>query len=167
LDLNQYGETFADWVTRLKRDSLRRQKLALHINDSGFSSWATPQQHDVHQGRAERVGRYGTKAGARNLTDDVQMWPTPMAADDGKKVTTSSLQAGLIGRASGFYGPPIPTIAQDGRTLYTSSRVLNPRFVEWLMGFPIGWTDLQPLAMPSYQRWQQQHGANYERQHRD
>jgi len=86
-----------------------------------------------------------------------------MAADDGKKVTTSSLQAGLIGQASGFYGPPIPTIAKDGRKLYASSRVLNPRFVEWLMGFPIGWTDLQPLATASYQQWQQQHGDNLER----
>jgi hypothetical protein len=123
-DLNQYGETLAIWTTRLRRESLRRQKLGRHIHDSGFSSW-----------------------------------PTPMAADDGKKVTTSSLQAGLIGRASGFYGPLIPTIAQDGRTLYTSSRALNPRFVEWLMGFPIGWTALQPLETASYQQWQQQHGA--------
>jgi len=31
------------------------------------------------------------------------------------------------------------------------------------MGFPIGWTDLQPLAMPSYLRWLQQHGDNLER----
>ena len=26
---------------------------------------------------------------------------------------------------------------------------LNPRFVEWLMGFPDGWTDLEPLETPS------------------
>src|SRR6185295_357527 len=28
-------------------------------------------------------------------------------------------------------------------------RTLNPEFVEWLMGFPIGWTDLECSAMPS------------------
>jgi len=25
---------------------------------------------------------------------------------------------------------------------------LNPEWIEWLMGFPIGWTDLRPLATP-------------------
>jgi hypothetical protein len=27
---------------------------------------------------------------------------------------------------------------------------LSPRFVEWLMGFPDGWTDCEPLAMPLF-----------------
>ena len=26
---------------------------------------------------------------------------------------------------------------------------LNPTWVEWLMGFPIGWTDLEPSETPS------------------
>jgi len=25
---------------------------------------------------------------------------------------------------------------------------LNPEFVEWLMGFPIGWTELEPSETP-------------------
>jgi len=28
---------------------------------------------------------------------------------------------------------------------------------EWLMAWPIGWTDLRPLATAKFQRWQQQH----------
>ena len=35
---------------------------------------------------------------------------------------------------------------------------LNPDWVEWLMGWPIGHTDLKPLAMDKYREWQQQHG---------
>ena len=27
---------------------------------------------------------------------------------------------------------------------------LNPQFCEWLMGFPIGWTDLEPSETPSF-----------------
>lgn len=27
---------------------------------------------------------------------------------------------------------------------------LNPRFVEWLMGMPFGWTACEPLETPSY-----------------
>ena len=35
---------------------------------------------------------------------------------------------------------------------------LNPTWVEWLMGWPLGWTDLKPLEMDRFQQWQQQHG---------
>jgi hypothetical protein len=34
----------------------------------------------------------------------------------------------------------------------TSRRRLNPRFVEWLMGFPIGWTDFAPLETLSFRQ---------------
>jgi DNA (cytosine-5)-methyltransferase 1 len=30
---------------------------------------------------------------------------------------------------------------------------LNPDWVEWLMGWPIGWTDLRPLAMDKFLPW--------------
>jgi hypothetical protein len=29
---------------------------------------------------------------------------------------------------------------------------LNPTWVEWLMGFPLGWTDCEHLATPSYRK---------------
>lgn len=34
---------------------------------------------------------------------------------------------------------------------------LNPEWVEWFMGWPIGWTELKPLAMDRFQEWQRQH----------
>ena len=37
--------------------------------------------------------------------------------------------------------------------------VPNPMFVEWLMGWPLGWTDLKLLEMDKYQKWQEQHGV--------
>ncbi|NBO26689.1 MAG: hypothetical protein EBU96_07875 [Actinobacteria bacterium] len=33
---------------------------------------------------------------------------------------------------------------------------LNPEFVEWLMGYPIGWTALSPSEMQSYRKWRRQ-----------
>jgi hypothetical protein len=47
---------------------------------------------------------------------------------------------------------------------------LNPDWVEWLMGWPIGQTELRPLVMDRFQEWQQQHSIfsrtdiNYEPQ---
>jgi len=35
---------------------------------------------------------------------------------------------------------------------------LNSTLCEYLMGWPLGWTDLKPLEMDKFQQWQQQHG---------
>ncbi len=34
---------------------------------------------------------------------------------------------------------------------------LSPDWVEWFMGWPIGWTELKPLAMDRFQEWLRQH----------
>ena len=36
---------------------------------------------------------------------------------------------------------------------------LNPMWVEWLMGWPLGWTDLKPLETARFQSGLQQHGG--------
>jgi len=41
----------------------------------------------------------------------------------------------------------------------TSTGQLNPTWVEWLMGWPLGWTDLQPLEMDRCQPARQKHSA--------
>jgi len=34
----------------------------------------------------------------------------------------------------------------------------HPINAEWMMGWPIGWTDLSPLAMDRFQQWRREHG---------
>jgi DNA (cytosine-5)-methyltransferase 1 len=36
---------------------------------------------------------------------------------------------------------------------------LNPTWVEWLMGWPLEWTDLKPLEMDKFRQWRQQHSG--------
>lgn len=38
----------------------------------------------------------------------------------------------------------------------------NPEFIEWMMGWPIGWTDLKPLEMAKFREWQQQHSPSFQ-----
>jgi hypothetical protein len=40
---------------------------------------------------------------------------------------------------------------------------LNPMWVEWLMGWPLAWTDLKPLEMDKFLFVQQQHGICLEK----
>jgi hypothetical protein len=41
---------------------------------------------------------------------------------------------------------------------------LNPTWVAWLMGWPIGWTDSKPLATDRFQQWRLSHGEYLEGQ---
>jgi hypothetical protein len=41
----------------------------------------------------------------------------------------------------------------------TPPKRLNPDWVEWLMGWPIGQTALKPLETGKYREWLQQHGG--------
>jgi DNA (cytosine-5)-methyltransferase 1 len=97
------------------------------------NSWATPQAHDVSQGNPDRVGRFGTAAGGRNLNDEGVAWATPMSRDwkDGAATSDNLPTNSILGRQA-------PRSMKNGNA---STLTLNPLFVEWLMGWPIGWTD--------------------------
>jgi len=47
--------------------------------------------------------------------------------------------------------------ARSGKPL---SGVVNPQFPEWLMGWPLSWTELCPLGMDKFQLWLQRHGIS-------
>jgi hypothetical protein len=96
--------------------------------------WPTPQAHDVHPGRPERVGRHGTKYGGRDLTDWVAMWPTPRANERQQYNSRDSYVA-------------LSLAVKDG-----TGGQLNPAWVEWLMGYPPGWTDCGDSGTPSSPR---------------
>ena len=102
---------------------------------TGSSSWPTPRVSDVSAGRRltllsesrsslRRVDKKGRIYGA-NLSDAVKMWPTASALAQKKRLGCS------VG-ASNPQGPGS----------------LNPNWVEWLMGFPPGWTDLDASETP-------------------
>ena len=72
------------------------------------------------------------------------MWPSPRTR-------------GLCG-GSGHKEMLIQKIGKEEGVKIFNGGTLNPTWVEWLMGWPIGWTDLKPLEMVRFQSWLQQHG---------
>ena len=99
--------------------------------------WATPQARDhMPAHRPEYVqAKRAQGHGMRNPNDEVAMLPTPHARDwrSGKGKTQEER-----GRSPGSASLP-----------ETQGGSLNPQWVEWLMGFPPGWTDLKPSETPS------------------
>lgn len=74
------------------------------------------------------------------------MWPTPVAHDDGK---TPEAHLAMKRRMKGGPRNTITSLTVMVKAVEGVSGQLNPPWVEWLMGFPIGWTDLEPSEMQS------------------
>ena len=101
----------------------------------------TPQANDwKHPG----LPRRGTKSNSGHGLAARVMWPTPQAGDNRDRGNLSL--------------PSIRRRARLGKQLMLSMVVslengaLNPTWVEWLMGFPLGWTDLGPSETRSSRR---------------
>ncbi len=96
-------------------------------------------------GRQGRVGKWRPKLGT---LIERNMWPTPQSSDcrDRGHMGTKVVQRRIAnGRQVNL-----------GMVVSNTSGKLNPDWVEWLMGWPIGWTDLEPLATDrchNAQRW--------------
>jgi len=118
-----------------------------------MEQWPTP--------RAQEPARtsVGYGRGLKELVEgktQIQRWPTP-DANCGMRGTQ---EIWLPTRPSGQ--PAQYTINQavrDSDPQITGGK-LNPMWVEWLMGWPLGWTDLNPLEMDKFQKWQEQHGTS-------
>lgn len=96
------------------------------------SSWPTPRTCA------------GKRSSGSNRTELVNSWATPMTRDwkDGAATSENVPTNSILGRQA-------PRSMNDGSG---STLSLNPLFVEWLMGWPIGWTDCVS-AVTASSRW--------------
>lgn len=116
--------------------------------------WPTPRASD---GKGAATFAAAEKWAHRaNLPEAVQldargMWPTPTASDATGGPGSSGRQGGDNLRTAVRY--PTPRATRGGSATETVQQMgitgqLNPQWVEWLMGFPAGWTDLEPSETP-------------------
>ena len=131
------------------------------IDESESGLWPTP----TVRGNYNRKG-LSSRSGD-GLATAVKMWPTPL---------TTGLDGGSNSRkaakARGMWPTPTARDWKSGKasqkTMERNSRPLieqvggslNPNWVEWLMGWPIGWTDCEPLETDRFQQWCDSHGMS-------
>ena len=123
-----------------------------------------------------RLSELGTD-GPGYSSSESQMWPTPttvgctiasekrinliadgkttFASNQGERGGLSNLREHVLTRTKGLWTTPCAADAQGShggnnhRSLRTDvAGQLNPMWVEWLMGFPQGWTDLNASETP-------------------
>lgn len=141
------------WATPSATDGKRGGTITDNMTGIGLSQkintpshWPTPTVCGNHN----RKG--ASKTSGDGLATAVKNWPTPVAS-----MSKGSSQNALTRKS----GADRSNDRLDHAVMASDGGQLNPDWVEWLMGWPIGWTDLKPLGMDKYREWQQQHSLNF------
>ena len=164
-DLELFSETWPTWglmrngecwEQRMLEQTIRGTESGLSPN--GVDSFHTPNTTGLDGGSNSR----------KALRKREEMWPTPVHSEarqglqirrEGKKGTQTSLSTAVLTwptpRTKGMCGGSGSWDLLNKNTTVEEARQmgagnggqLNPTWVEWLMGWPLGWTDLKPLVM--------------------
>ena len=114
--------------------------------------WPTPQARDFRSGDApnsKRAIRKRMRGFSMNLNDAVRMWPTPCAS-----ASKGSSPRALIRKN----GHSRENDRLDHAVMASDGGQLNPQFVEWLMGWPIGHTALKHSGTGKFRSKQRSRG---------
>ena len=124
------------WQTPVSDDAVNRKNGKWNSRGepklSAQVMWPTPRAIDGRSaGPGTSDGAILRRGGSMNLPERVQavarqLWPTPTAHNAKECAAPSE------------YTRNTPTLAAQ------AGGKLNPTWVEWLMGFPLGWTDCEP-----------------------
>ena len=102
-----------------------------------FRLWQTPVADDA----IDRTRGKVNSRGEPKLSAQVKLWPTPTAQDAKNNGAPALMERNTK-----------PLNAEVGGSL-------NPTWVEWLMGWPLGWTDCAASATDRYRQWCDSHGV--------
>ena len=179
-DLDEFLETWPQWG--LMRDGECWEQRMLEQTIRGTESGLSPNGVDSFH-TPNTTGLDGGSNSRRALKK--RLLPTPDASQRGPTKDYNPLAKSQSGRTLQSFAAKFPTPqASDHRdrgnmsnpsvqrrvaigkqislsqSVHPTSGQLNPTWVEWLMGWPQGWTDLKPLEMDKSHCVQQQHGES-------
>ena len=139
--LVEFSETWPRWGSMRNGECWERLTWdhLTFVNGSGL--WPTPcsQMSQRKTTDGQNISKSTGQKYGLSLVQAVKMWPTPQASDnrDRGNMSDPSIQRRLrIGKQIGLSTAVKPE---------KGSGSLNPMWVEWLMGWPSGWTSLQRL----------------------
>jgi len=125
------------------RDSSGRPGLQM-----AAMTWPTPTASMVTTADQEQARYAGNKGGNRPSYQEAKArtWPTPKAAD---------------ATGGGQHNCPVGQMhLRDAVKQGLPGGQLNPTWVEWLMGWPLGWTDCAASATAKFREWCRSHGIS-------
>ena len=156
-DLAWSSLTLPRWGSLHDGELWERTTQAPRTSATGSGCWPTPTASMMPCEGTQRLLRKKWLAGALTLEEasaiggrdireaqgKVPRWPTPTVQDATNNGGKSQYQRNTL---------PLNAIAGGA---------LNPTWVEWLMGWPLGWTDCGASAMDKCQQWCASHGMRW------
>jgi len=134
-DLEEFSETWPQWGLMRDGECWEQRTLERHIRGTGYG--LSPNGVDSFH-TPNTTGLDGGSNSRKALKQRIDKWPTPQVADskDRGNLSNPSIQRRMeIGKQVNLQMCVSQTSGQ-----------LNPMWVEWLMGWPQGWTELRPSA---------------------
>lgn len=158
--LDEFSETWPKWGLMRNGECLERPIAERPTCESESGLWPTPTCWGGGQTLPEGTTPTGKTPEGRKQTVCLELyvqqverkvWPTPTVAmakgSSGGALTRKTGKS----RENDRLDYAVEGDAKNGR--------LNPTWVEWLMGWPLGWTELQPLETGRFREWLAQHGG--------
>jgi len=166
-DLDEFSETWPQWG--LMRDGECWEQRTLEQTIRGTESGFVPNGVDYFH-TPNTTGLDGGSNSRKALKKRKEMWPTPTCHNSNDKGSPSEFKRDSPGLGTVVLWFPTPQASDNrdrgnisnpsiqrrikiGKQIMLSQSVdrnsgqLNPTWVEWLMGWPLEWTDLKPLEM--------------------
>lgn len=121
-------------ATTTRKGRSRPANLREQVDPEVCRLWQTPVADDAVD---RQHGKWNSR-GEPKLSAEVKLWPTPCATmyKGGSNLIRKNGKSRINDR--------LDYAVEEGRS--AASGQLNPTWVEWLMGFPAGWTELNPSA---------------------
>jgi DNA (cytosine-5)-methyltransferase 1 len=145
-DLEEFSETWPQWG--LMRNGECWEQRTLEQTIRGTESGLSPNGVDSFH-TPNTTGLDGGSNSRKALKKRQEKFPTPTCHNSNEKGSPSEFKR---------QSPGLGTVVLIDKN--KTGGILNPTWVEWLMGWPLEWTDLKPLEMDKSHFVQQQHG-NY------
>ena len=148
------------WPTPTVNGNYNRKGLSKTSGDglaTAVKMCKTPSAADAYTGNMKKdefkFGNSGSLAQEveSGFLETHRKWPTPRTSDANghSNPRIQKLRDGI----------PTPHQLREAVAVEVTGQ-LNPTWVEWLMGWPLGWTDLKRLETDKYQQWLQLHGRS-------
>lgn len=124
----------AHHARRMRQDPSKRMGATGTLSIQA-KQWQTPNLVDAKGGDRHSLDQ-------AQLCHQVKQWTTPSAGDGqrGGTITDGMSGTSLTQQVNTLYSRPDLMISRVGEAHSRLRRSLNPLFVEWLMGWPPGWT---------------------------
>ena len=139
-------------TTGLDGGSNSRKALQKRQAETPSGNWPTPTCADVYTDKLKSTQQSENSMHSVSLGQAVRMWPTPVCQDSRHAISRH------LDPNNKFWKSNLGEVVMSMETKTTGR--LNPTWVEWLMGWPLEWTDLKPLEMDKSHYVQQQLGTS-------